>query len=52
MFLFELGMHNTPEGKLGTSLGLQQSPVAQSVSNGYVTRALRLLSSIVAVLDP
>ena len=52
MFLFELGMHAAPDSKMGTSEGLAQSPTAPTRANGYVTRAIRMLHSLLQVLDP
>lgn len=52
VFLFELGKHNPEESLLGTSEGLEISPHSNEISNGYVTRALRMLSSLVKVIEP
>ena len=52
VFLFELGMHNPPESKLGTSEGLQNSAASRDSSNGFVTRAIRMMISIIKVVNP
>lgn len=43
VFLLELGIHNAPENKLGTSEGLNEASDSNKSSNGYITRALRML---------
>lgn len=52
VFLFELGMHNAPESKLGTSKGLLESPTSTDTSNGFVTRTLRMMINMIKVIDP
>lgn len=52
VFLFELGRKNVAENQLGTSEGLDESPVSSSIKNGYVTRALRMLAQVINVMSP
>ena len=51
VFLLELGQHNAPDSKMGNSEGLYKDAKSKELSNGYVSRTLRILINLMRVID-
>lgn len=52
VFLFELGPFDVKQAVFGTKKGVYVNPNSESLSNGYISRAIRMIKNIFSVITP
>lgn len=52
VFLFELGPFNVDERLFGSEEGLYVNPSTRNLSNGYISRAIRMFKGLMKIPNP